>query len=61
MGFEPRPPDRFGCKVSGLQHGPTTPLDSCEVAEKGPEQSIKSLGISQTEQHARGLNHSYDF
>ena len=24
-GFEPRPPDCSGCKVSGLQHGATTP------------------------------------
>ena len=25
MGFEPRPPDCSGCRVSGLQHGATTP------------------------------------
>ena len=25
MGFEPRPPDCSGCKVSGLQNGATTP------------------------------------
>ena len=26
MGFEPRPSDCSGCKVSGLQHGATTLL-----------------------------------
>ena len=28
VGFEPRPPDCSGCKVSGLQHGATTPKAS---------------------------------
>ena len=36
LEFEPRPPDCSGCKVSGLQHGATTP-------------SFKNLGNSESE------------
>ena len=41
MGFEPRPPDCSGCKVSGLQHVTITPsIDLLAILKKSLDRAI---------------------